>query len=133
MAIDYISTTPWNDPFNSWPIYSEVTIGSTGISETVLTLGAFDPNADLAVQYGDGVGGRLNYRKSSGWEVGDGTNMFNLSTTTYALPLKTATSGVSGGWVKKGGSPGDPSTLYIVANVQQLTEWTKRRLWNLNG
>jgi hypothetical protein len=133
MTTDYISTTPWDNPSNPWPFYSEVTVSSTGISSTTLTLSVFNPNIDLAVQYGNGVGGRLNYRKSGGWEVSDGTDTFNLSTTVYAIPAKTATAGVSGGWVRVAGAPGGADTLSIVPNVNEITDWNKRRLWNLNG
>ena len=52
MPIDYVSTTPWNDPANPWPAYSEITFtmlggGAGGANfTTVFTVSTFDPFQD---------------------------------------------------------------------------------------
>jgi len=49
MSVDYVSTAPWNDPYNPWPQYSEVIFKMIGGSEggadftCLYTLSTFNP------------------------------------------------------------------------------------------
>ena len=47
-TVDYTSTAPWNDPYNPWPAYAQLTLSATDIQSGALltyTLTEFNPNA----------------------------------------------------------------------------------------
>jgi len=134
MATDYISTTPWDNPENPWPFYSIVNVQADNIPAATLTLADFNPVTGF-VQYlgGAGNGTYLNYTEGQGWVVGNsagGAHEYGLATNVRAVPTKTL--GTAQGWVANAGG-GSPAGVIVTPNTTSQTDWSKRRLWNLNG
>lgn len=54
MPVDYTSTAPWNDPYNPWPAFYQISLSGNVINDvgtpiavnTVLHMIVFDPNID---------------------------------------------------------------------------------------
>ena len=53
-TVDYVSTAPWNDPFNPWPAYAQVSLSAvdTNLNASgaplIMQLTNFDPAASPA-------------------------------------------------------------------------------------
>jgi len=44
--VDYVSTLPWNDPYDPWPACNQVYLSAAAIAPSILTLRSFDPGTD---------------------------------------------------------------------------------------
>ena len=128
MATDYISTIPWNDPFNAWPYYTQATVGTSKLPLTAVTLAAFDPVAGT-ISYTNGGGISLSYNDAlTRWTLSNGS--WSLSAAGgRGLPYVTATAGVSA-WSRAAGVPGSTDSVTVAAVVDSLTNWTKRAKLN---
>jgi hypothetical protein len=134
MATDYISTTPWDDPLNPWPVYSIATVGGGGIAAaSIVTLSQFDPTVATggrALLFENAGSEFMLFNNNEGWYVGDSDNTFFLATSSRQIPVKAA--GAANGWTKV--SPaGTVANLAVTPDTTSQTDWSKRRLWNLNG
>lgn len=128
---DYVSTDPWNDPTNPWPNWADITIGAADISTQVFTLSVFNPNTPN-VQYYSAPGGtyRLTF-DGLRWRIyNNSTSLYTLSTTARTLPTVSPSLSASVGFTKDNGT--DVSTL-VATPGEDITPYTFRRLWNLNG
>jgi hypothetical protein len=134
MATDYISTNAWDNPLNPWPFSATVVVSGVNIPLATLTLVNFNPNAaddEGAIQYTNG-GTFLEFNNNQGWYYGNGSFSFFLATNSRSIPNKSAGAGLSAGWIRYSNT-GNVDMFSITAVVDNLTDWTKRRLWNLNG
>ena len=145
MATDYISTTPWDSAENPWPIYGKAVISASNIPSATVSLERFNPiagdHSPLAA-YNDNVATYLTFygaenpdvpAQGEGWYAGTsagGYKEYFLATSSRQIPVKTA--GAAGNWIATDGG-GNPANLVITPITSDLTQWTKRRLWNLNG
>jgi hypothetical protein len=129
---DYISTDPWNDPYNPWPNWSDITIGAADISSQTFTLSVFNPNTPN-VQYYTAPGGtnRLVFNGST-WRIynNNNTSLYVLSTTARTLPTITPKLSGTIGFSKDNGT--DASSVSATPGTD-ITPYAFRRLWNLNG
>jgi hypothetical protein len=146
MAINYVSTVPWNDPYDPWPAYSQVTLSAADAvlgAGALLTLnltefndGSFYPWTYTCVSDG-AVGLRLyqfydEYTAQVTAYFGDTIYLGPIGTSRKGAPVKM--SGAANGW-----SPGwdpmgeDVNSLYIQPVYSALTPWERSRRWNLNG
>ena len=135
-TVDYVSTAPWNDPTNPWPLYSQVSLSAAEFSLRTFTLISFDPNAEgVAARYEDAAGDYFLDYDATGmihgndqaWTVYDPQNQDTLyykPTLVRAIPAKVV--GVADGWVA-GGSGTDETTLYIQPVTTWLNPWEYRR------
>jgi hypothetical protein len=133
MATDYISTTPWDNPENPWPTYSNVTVGGGGIATTSCPLTEFDPTVTtglVAVTFQSAGAPYLLFENNKGWYCGDSNDTFFLATSSRQIPVKEA--GAAYGWTRTAGS-GTVNDLVVTPDTTSQTDWSKRRLWNLNG
>jgi hypothetical protein len=142
MAVDYISTIPWNDPFNPYPFYGQVTLSAADVSVCVLDLQVFDPNEITPIIYSNGSKSiwynKDPYHGSSpaGFWLVDNTQLdlglYQLNTSNLQLPVKLP--GSAQGWQIAAEGPGeDPASLYIQPVYTSVAPWEQRRRWNLMG
>lgn len=148
-SVDYISTTPWNDPLNPWPAYAQICINGTVIGDgdehvmtvnnVVLPMTLFapvTPPSNAYVQYGtggyvNGVQVNLLYAINDvGWFLGidDGDSVFTAYNDT---PLRKNVpyiyvAGQSGNWYQDTGV-GGLNTITIIPVTGVLTPWEHRR------
>ena len=133
-TVDYVSTAAWNDPFNPWPAYFQVSLSAADIPPVILTLTYFNPNTDLVVSYADDAGDYLLNYDATGEHHGYGaswvvmgeegsTSLYYKPTLTRAIPVKV--TGVADGWELTNGS--DQTTLYIQPVFTSLNPWEFRR------
>lgn len=144
MAVDYISTTPWNDPYDPWPTTESVVVSSNKISLQTFTLESFAPQRmfDPGLPYynqplilyrspdGQALYYAFNFNNTGFvWLVSYFTSIFppiswhEKTAASRSIPNKT--TGSAQGWGN--GSNGNAATLYIQALDQPYTEWEKRR------
>ena len=147
MSLDYISTTPWNDPLNPWPAVNSLTVSYSlsGLYDGVYNLTTFNPLAT-------GTNNSVEY-------TGDSTSTtisaatLSLSGTNWAL--KVAATSTLRNFVDALKTPWKvtnlistwegltPITLVwsvtgnnvvqtaITPNIADRTPWENRRLRNL--
>lgn len=134
MATDYISTNAWDNPLNPWPVYSRVTVGGGGIAAaSTLTLSQFDPTVPTnngAITFENAGAEFLVFNNNQGWYCGDSNDTFFLATSSRQIPVKAA--GAAYGWTVYAGT-GTVNDLVITPDTTSQTDWSKRRLCNLNG
>jgi len=138
-TVDYVSTAPWNDPFNPWPAYAQVSLSAVDATlnndgnAKILTLVSFDPYAYLneapvwTYESADGVQLILDLFASI-------VSVFAAPTNYYAL-TPTQNRGIPAGvvqgndtWsVAPGYEGADVSTLSIMPVTTYLTPWEFRR------
>ena len=136
-TVDYVSTAPWNDPTNPWPLYSQVSLSAAEFSLRTFTLITFDPNAEgVAAHYADAAGDYYldydatgsYYGNGLSWNVfdanGAGEVLYYKETLTRAIPAKVV--GVADEWVA-GPAGTDETTLYIQPVFTSLNPWEYRR------
>jgi len=143
MAVDYISTEPWNDPYNPWPGYSTIpVVSSIYIRPTTLQLTLFNPYFEIPIKY-EGMDGYNNiglffyggsYNIEGLWAITlDNTPQYSSPASirgSRSLPMKMP--GGDYGWENQ--DTDNVETLYISApDLNSLAPWELRRLWNLNG
>jgi hypothetical protein len=139
-TVDYISTAPWNDPFNPWPACSRLTLSATdvnlgeGVMQT-LNLIVFDP-VGFGVGYavysnkplGEGQQIELELQGTT-WAVKyDGDTFYYLPNAARAIP-----AGKAQGYDWQEDNGGDAASLSIVPVTTWLNPWEHRRRWCLNG
>lgn len=139
MTIDYISTIPWNNPFDPWPIYTQMLMtGSVGTEQgntfdmnTILTLDGFDPRGPYpsAIYYGAQTGfGNLyvNYdtQNYAGWVISIAAPDFSDIYFSYAVvSTRDIFKYNEWPWLWDDGS-GLPSMIPVLSS---LAPWEKRR------
>ena len=144
MSLDYISTTPWNDPFNPWPAVNSLTVSSSlsGLYNGTYILTTFNPLAtgtdNFIVYTGDSASPTISAATISlsgtRWDLKvDSTVTLLNSATDVKTPWKvpgvvsdwkgfTITWSVTGGGVVPTG---------ISPNIGDRAPWENRRLRNL--
>lgn len=124
-TVDYTSTAPWNDPYNPWPAYAQVSLSAADIEPVILTLTNFDPGIPQVDYLNDAVAEQpLLIKISTGWLIGyNGDDYYQLDTITRAIPA---------GWVQ-GNTNWQPIqgnhevTLSIIPITTSLNPWEYRR------
>ena len=131
-TVDYVSTAPWNDPYNPWPAYAQLQLSATDIQAgawLTYTVWEFEPTTA-------GGGPFISY--TAGTEEGNYVRFINgiwqiiaqEELTYYELP--TVVRAIPAGW-KQGntnwivveGSMED--TLSIIPVTTSLNPWEQRR------
>lgn len=143
MAVDYISTAPWNDPYNPWPVYNSCVVSflSSGVAFTkTLNMYAFDPYAtdDVYAGYESDVPAwpvvKLEYYKdvNNFWQLGMTNsnvylqNYYRLFTDTRSLPNKQTGSAYAWTPVATDGNI-SISSVSIQSVMSDWTPWEYRR------
>jgi len=154
-TVDYISTAPWNDPFNAFPQYAQVSLSGMVVdgdgtpryaNNEVLPMTYFNPlstikNTNVVCRFAsaDGIW-QLDlsvvffpYYDGNQWVLdcfdGDGAQ-FSYDTMSRSVPCKTLV-GSDQGWQIISGS--GIAGLLILPVTMALTPWEHRRRWALNG
>ena len=155
-TVDYQSTAPWNDPYNPWPAYSQVSLSGTivddegdpvYVNDVVLDMTLFDPSipdgeAMCAYVISDpyswtitcsmnGIGGAI-YQLTT--NAGAGLQFNRENSASRAIPAKNtvgAGTAAAQGWQGNVGVSMDG--LLILPVTTALTPWEFRRRWALNG
>jgi len=144
MAIDYVSTAPWNNPYNPWPVYNVVRVSYTGPLNTINT--TLTASEFLPAYVNPGVGGpkfvyanndasvKLQWTTSNGgtWSIRDDTVFFYAGkiTTKYAVPFVNVGQGYAAGWQSFAYSS-NVNSLYIgLSGITglNLLGWEMRRI-----
>lgn len=131
MAIDYVSTAPWNDPMNPWPAYAQLTLSAADLTvpSDTYVLNVFNPNDALLVNYNSVAtdGNQLLQLTEDGvWRIYD-------DNVGIMYTLATARRGIPAGWLQ-GNTNWTPiegsaeNTISIIADVTYLNPWEKRRI-----
>ena len=149
-TVDYVSTAPWNDPFNPWPQYSRLMLSASDVKlgsgvPFAYELTYFFPTiiaGQSAWQYVsiddtyDGAQADINLSKDFGSDaytatvVFDGDVQYVLNgTTRRGIPAGDVQGNTN--WEAVEGD--DAATLSIIPVTTWLTPWEHRRLWCLNG
>jgi hypothetical protein len=149
MAFDYVNTTPWNDPLNPYPKYTQVALSGSVVDSgsnvvninCILTMFSLNNPADtFKVQYGNNdvvAGGCYLYYYSDAsiksWYIQyNNTNpQYIANTGEESFYMKRDvpyiyTEGVVGPWVDAAGTGIDHLTLTPV--LSSLAGWEKRRI-----
>jgi hypothetical protein len=137
-TIDYVSTVPWNDAFNPWPQYAQISLSALDANlnasgaPLIMQLSEFNPAAgeqdnwlyESLNQEGDTV--FLSYNSSSNEVLlydGNVGPYYALTTTTRAIPAGWLQGNEN--WAPVEGS--QETTLSIVPVTTVLTPWEFRR------
>jgi len=148
MAIDYISTLPWNDPYNPWPSTTQVFVSSFFFPPKIYNLQVFNPYAtgtnlfSKVVFHGQegSVAGMLTYGSIAGimtWSFGS-PFMIN-STVTFATERRQIPVCYPGGPVVPwqgpepsifgpGPTPQQLATVTIVPLLSAVAPWERKRI-----
>lgn len=132
---DYISTDPWNTPENPWPLNASLTLATAEISSRTFTLSVFNPNTPN-LQYYSSPGGQYRLAFNGAWRIySNSSALYTLSSSIHEIqavtPATSASNENGAVWEKNGGL--DPASIVITPNYDDMTPWTRRRMWNLNG
>lgn len=145
MAYDIISTDPWQDPQNPWPIYNSVYLKysyDTGATDTIL-LTAFkyavnEGNNTIHLSYKHPDGHELRYEcedygtegASAVWEVRPEEEfpLYQYETLSRTIPIKILNN--NDGWTSTETLSG-LSSLVITPNYNDRALWQTRRLRHL--
>jgi hypothetical protein len=139
-TIDYISTTPWNDPKNPWPAYSTVALSGTVVvgGQTIIvnpdtarmSIATFNPvqTTGIPLYYSNASGDiYMDYYidEPSGWFMSlSGFEIRNHPNASKDVPYITV-AGVTGTWVQETGT--GLSSLLMYPVTTDLTPWEQRR------
>jgi len=152
-TVDYVSTAPWNDPFNPWPAYTTIPmVSSFYIQPVTLKLSEFNPtenlentpgacikysgdsNVAVCLLYQEGIGNSWDGR----WVItrDEDVSYAFPDTGEYESPFKrdlpAKLAGAAYAWGNE--NDGYVETLQISApDLNSLTPWERRRRWNLMG
>ena len=135
-TVDYVSTAAWNDPFNPWPLYSQVSLSAVEFSLRTFTLVSFNPDTDavnVVAHYEDAAGDYLldydatgnQYGNEQAWNVCNAQNgdpLYWKPTFVRAIPAKVV--GVIDGWEAQ---YNEGTELYIQPVFTSLNPWEFRR------
>jgi len=130
-SVDYVSTAPWNDPYNPWPAYAQLTLSAADLTvpSDTYVLNVFNPNDALLVNY-NGVasdGNQLLQLTDDGvWRIYDDVvgEMYILDTARRGIPAGWLQGNTN--WIPVDG-PRAENTISIIADVTYLTPWEYRR------
>jgi len=137
MAVDYISTLPWNNPYNPWPGYTTIPmVSSIYIRPTTLQLTWFDPYSDVPMRY-EGMDGNdtiglffygEGYNLEGLWAITlDNTPLYSSPASiqwSRSLPMKMP--GGDYGWLNQ--DTDNVETLCISApDLNSVAPWERRR------
>ena len=125
-TVDYVSTAAWNDPFNPWPAYAQVSLSAADIPPVILTLTNFDPPG--TVDYlNDAVAEQpalIRLNNPDGWLIMyNGDDYYELDTITRAIPAGYLQGNVD--WQPINGSA--ENTISIIPVTTSLNPWEFRR------
>ena len=126
-TVDYVSTAAWNDPFNPWPAYAQVSLSAADIPPVILTLTYFDPPG--TVDYlNDAVAEQpalIRLPSPSGWLIMyNGDDYYELDTITRAIPAGYLQGNTN--W-QSAGAGAFETTLSIIPITTSLNPWEFRR------
>ena len=143
-TVDYVSSAPWNDPYNPWPTTTQVLLSSNnepllsgdfaGIADfTIFNPANLAPGSVIMQFSGNASPLNLYYTLSGNtpcWIIGFTTAIvkFYLPTTSRSLPVKLP--GSSAGWIL--GDYADPAATVqglVITPVlsSPITPWEYRR------
>lgn len=143
-TVDYVSTAPWNDPYNPWPAYFQVSLSAidTNLNASgvplIMQLSYFDPTAPYGnywvyeSQNAEGDAVSLVYTAIGNSVIVEDSNIgtyYSLPTTNRSVPAGWKQGNT--GWDADNGA--DVNTLSIIPVTTYLNPWEFRRLWCLNG
>jgi|LauGreDrversion2_6_1035139.scaffolds.fasta_scaffold78784_1 hypothetical protein len=147
-TVDYVSTIPWNDPYNPWPAYSTVALSGTVVvgAQTIIVNPAtarmsitnFDPILDDGIPLGYANADYsiyMSYYKNEGTPAGwfmslSGFEIRDYPNASKDVPYITV-AGATGTWVEDAGT--GLSSLLMFPVTTDITPWEHRRRWCLNG
>ena len=151
MAIDYNSTAAWNDPFNPWPKYSQITLsaadtdayGLIAPAGVIYDLEYFNPVTPTAYSY---LGAVTCYYKNPAynfillkdasvgipnnwyiWHDNDEVFYYQSTRLLKNVPYVNPGNVGSGSAWRAYGSGTQLSSLYIAAVTTSLNPWEQRR------
>jgi hypothetical protein len=142
-SVDYVSTDAWNDPYNPWPAYAQLTLSA---ADTNLHTGAGAPLIMELIEFYPGPGDEHNWVYASLNAEGD-TVFMRFNKDMYNAPftlniqdsngtfyyLTTANRSVPAGYVQGntawivGDQGADVTSLSIVPVTTWLNPWEQRR------
>jgi len=151
MSLDYVSTAPWNDPYDPWPVYSKIQVTDTsGPTTNTYTLSVFEPLSPFLINYNGGVifipchmlyvndanANELLFYSSSSFTAGVSNYTkywYNLDVTAAFRAIKNNTSknnvyksvtGQLNGW----DGTRDMTDYTILPVLSSLAPWERRRI-----
>ena len=126
-TVDYVSTAAWNDPFNPWPAYAQVSLSAADIPPVILTLAYFNPPTN-SVEYQNGAVAEmptLARIPDFAWLfMYNGDDYYQLDTITRALPAGYLQGNTN--W-QSAGAGAFETTLSIIPITTSLNPWEFRR------
>lgn len=131
-TVDYVSTAPWNNPYNPWPAYSRVSLSAIdsnlgdGVIQT-LNLVYFDPVSQYLAYSNKALGAGQQIDLELGgttWAVKyDGDSYYVLPDVALAIPAGWVQGNTN--WQEYDGS--NATSLSIVPVTTYLNPWEYRR------
>ncbi len=151
-AADYVSTLPWNDPFNPWPKNSRLLLSAADVSLGAGVVHAYDLQEGVFDPYSDGGYGRWAYEcvdqiagsspvvslsnlVDGQMKVAAGGGVGSLYVTAVTTRRDIPAGRVQGNtcWTAAGQAGVNVNSLSIVPDINYITPWEHRRRWCLNG
>jgi hypothetical protein len=136
-TVDYVNAAPWNDPFNPWPAYAQLTLSAADANlnasgvPLIMQLIEFDPTAGeqnwvYASQNQEGDTVAMTYNSGSNL-----VTIFDGNVGTY-YTLATTVRSIPAGWLQGNtnwapGEGNEENTISIIADVTYLNPWEYRR------
>jgi hypothetical protein len=136
-TVDYVSTAIWNDAFNPWPAYAQLTLSAVDLNlnasgvPLIMQLIEFDPtvgelNWMYESQNNEGDAVFITYNSSSNlvtiYDGNEGT-YYTLETTVRSIPAGWKQGNTQ--WQEDNGA--DATTISIIPVTTYLTPWEYRR------
>jgi len=129
-TVDYVSTAAWNDPFNPWPAYAQLTLSAADLSvpSDTYVLNVFNPNHNPLIVYGSVAtdGNQVLYLTDDGvWRILDDAvgDLYTLATDRRGIPAGWLQGNTN--WAPFHGAA--ENTISIIADVACLNPWECRR------
>lgn len=129
-TVDYVSTRPWNDPFNPWPAYAQLTLSAADLTvpSDTYVLYTFNPNDGIQIAYSSVAtdGNQVLYLTDDGvWRILDDVvgEMYTLETVRRDIPAGWLQGNTN--WIPVDGVA--ENTISIIADVTCLNPWEYRR------
>ena len=126
-TVDYVSTAAWNDPYNPWPLYSQVSLSAADIDPVILTMNVFQPDVK-SVSYANDDAGVYFYMfdnvEFTPWVImNNGDDYYQLDTIIRAIPAGWVQGNTN--WQPLNG--GSENTISIIPVTTSLNPWEFRR------
>lgn len=126
--IDYVSTLPWNDPYNPWPAYAQLTLSAADLTVPSDTYVLYDFNPVAGTVNYNGIasdGNQVLYLDGGDWVIYDDSHgvMYTLTTARRSIPAGWLQGNTD--WVPSEGSA--ENTISIIADTSVITPWEYRR------